>query len=132
MRRETAEATAKLRAAVFDRSNGWCECGCGEQISEATGEMDHFFGRAKVPQAISNCWALTRQCHAGKTSSRTSAKHWLECFVRHAVAHGYWPEVNRAADRLAVLAAKELMKHGLRRTAESIGRSADALERRTR
>lgn len=102
-----SESTAAIRSQVMVRAAGRCECGCGRALDE-TAQMDHAFGRAKAPQSIENCWALTLRCHADKTSNRPSAHHWLEKFIRHA--RGLGPDYDgvavRAENKIAVLRAK--------------------------
>ena len=92
-------ATARLRAQVFLRAEDACES-CGRFIDFASGRLDHFFGRAKVAQSPSNCWALCVDCDARKTVSDPSSAFWLERFILHAIRHGFSSEQLRAEDRL--------------------------------
>lgn len=98
-----------IRSAVLARAAGVCECGCGDPLVlsfDGVAELDHFFGRARVPEAVSNCWALRRNCHGEKTDNRPSAASWLQKFIAHANRHGYENEAGRAWTRLAVLRQK--------------------------
>ncbi len=99
-------ATKRLRAAVFKRADGACECGCGAFITEESGRLDHFFGRAKAPESMSTCWAICLGCDQAKTLNYPSARYWLERFVDHAQRHGYSAEVERAFAKIDVLRAK--------------------------
>ena len=92
-------ATARLRAHVFLRAEDKCES-CGRYIDFASGRMDHFFGRAKAAQSLSNCWALCVDCDSRKTVNAPSAEWWLGQFILHAIRHGYTSEQLRAESRL--------------------------------
>jgi hypothetical protein len=98
--------TKKLRALVFARAADSCECGCRRYIGNDQGRLDHFFGRAKVAQALSNCWALSIDCDIRKTLNEPSGAYWLERFIVHAERHGYVLESERARAKLQVLQAK--------------------------
>lgn len=98
-------ATKKLRALVFARAKGRCECNCGRALGES-GHLDHMFGRARVPEAFSNCWALALSCDAAKTNNYPSAAFWLRRFRAHCRKHGFGAELDRADARMAVLAQK--------------------------
>ncbi len=98
-------ATKRLRAAVFKRADNKCEA-CGCFIDEETGRLDHFFGRAKVPQAEANCWALCLECDTSKTVNQPSATYWLVAFLAHAVDHNFEAEAERAGAKLQTLQAK--------------------------
>ena len=104
MSRDPTE-TQRIRVAVFHRSNGWCECGCGDRLPFEW-EMDHFFGRAKVEQSKENCWALTGACHYSKTRNYPSGITWAKRFETHAKKHGYQLEEAMAATRAFTLHAK--------------------------
>jgi hypothetical protein len=67
---------------------------------------DHFFGRAKVPEALPNVWMLCLGCDADKTANRPSRIHWLQVFARHACIHGYVYEQRKALDTVEYLRAK--------------------------
>lgn len=97
-----------IRRAVFARAAGFCECGCGKAVTEETGHLDHFFGRAKAEEAVSNCWALTPEHDHARTVNEPSASYWLVRFVRHAAKHGYKSEEDRALTKLEALAVKKL------------------------
>ncbi len=99
-------ATGRIRAAVVERANGFCECGCGAPVSEEFGEMDHAFGRARVPQSVENCWFLAPRCHRQKTDNFPSAMWWVEDFRRHCQRHGYGEQEHRCEVRLEVIEAK--------------------------
>jgi 5-methylcytosine-specific restriction endonuclease McrA len=99
-RRSKADETHAIRLQAFSRSGGSCECGCGRTISFASGELDHFHGKGKVKQALSNVWALTRDCHVAKTNSKPDARWWLEAFIQHCGRHGYKAEAEKAKARL--------------------------------
>ena len=71
-----------------------------------SGHMDHVFGRAKVPQSISNCWALCLPCDTRKTLNQPSAYFWLKRFMVHAAKHGYDAEMQRAMGKMYALIAK--------------------------
>lgn len=91
-----AEETRVIREAVFARAEGKCEhCGWRESL-----QLDHFFGRGKVPQCIQNCIALCLRCHRDKTNNVPSAAFWLEEFIGHADSYGYSAEAARARNRL--------------------------------
>lgn len=98
-------ATKKLRTAVFRRASEACE-GCGRHITEETGHLDHFFGRAKAEESLENCWALCLACDDAKTVNRPSAAHWLERFITHADRYAYEAAAERAHAKLLVLVAK--------------------------
>ncbi len=82
--------TGAIRAEVFARSLGECECGCGQPIYWETFEMDHAFGRIRVEQSARNCWALTSAHHHLKTANNPSASCWVRKFLIHAIEHDYW------------------------------------------
>lgn len=98
--------TSSIRAAVMTRAGGRCES-C-QAFSQQPLTMDHFFGRAKVPQAASNCWALCWYCHRAKTDNHLGAVRWLDSFITHAARYGYSAEVTRAQAKLAVVEAKHV------------------------
>lgn len=102
--------TKRIRAAVFARAKGRCECGCRRWITSESGQLDHQFGRAKVPQAVSNCWALSIACHEAKTLNHPSAAAWLQRFAWHAGKHGYLAERELALAKLNVLQVKGLVR----------------------
>ena len=95
--------TASIRAAVFLRAGGRCEH-CGRHFGDLDpGELDHFFGRGKVPQTDRNTWALCRGSHREKTKNDPSASYWLVQFIAHAERHGFSAEAERARKRLDAL-----------------------------
>lgn len=101
--------TKRIREEVFARAKQRCECGCRRWITPESGHLDHFFGRAKVPQAVSNCWALHPDCDARKTLNQPSARDWLLRFAFHAGKHGYLAERELALAKLNVLQVKKLV-----------------------
>lgn len=101
-------ATKRLRAQVFLRAEDKCEA-CGRYIDEASGRLDHFFGRAKAAQAPSNCWALCVDCDTRKTVNAPSAAWWLGQFILHATRYGFTAEAERAGAKLQTLQAKRLV-----------------------
>lgn len=98
----------ELRAAVARRASGYCEASCGSWVGEAGegGHLDHFFGRAKVPEAVSNCWMLCPPCDEARTNNRPSARVWLLVFIAHCKQHGFTAEAKLARTKLSTLAAK--------------------------
>jgi hypothetical protein len=100
-----SRATKKLRAAVFARAKGLCECGCRRALGES-GHLDHFFGRAKAAESLRTCWALALICDDAKTHNRPSAAHWCDRFYVHAVNHGFHEEAERASTKIMALIAK--------------------------
>jgi len=102
--------TKRIRAAVFAREKNRCACGCERWITPETGRLDHFFGRAKVPEAVSNCWALSIDCDTRKTLNQPTAASWLQRFAFHAGKHGYLAERELALAKLNVLQAKGLVR----------------------
>lgn len=97
--------TKKIRAAVFARAKGKCECSCGRSLGES-GHLDHFFGRAKMVESERTTWALCLFCDHHKTINKPSASFWLRRFRVHAKKHGFTGELERAEAKLAVLACK--------------------------
>lgn len=111
----TTAAFKRLRADVFTRADGNCEGPCGGYISAETGHLDHFFGRAKAPETLENCWALCVTCDDNKTNNRPfrlgstiGAADWCDLFYEHALKHGYHEAAERAANKIRVLVAKGL------------------------
>lgn len=94
------EETAAIRAAVMERAAGKCEACFLSFGPLLTPELDHFFGRARVPQAVSNCWALCRVCHRNKTDGSPSPEEWCGRFISHCQRYGYAAEASRARTRL--------------------------------
>lgn len=89
-----------LRAAVFRRASGLCECGCQRYIDEESGRLDHYFGRAKVKESPETCWAISIPCDEDKTASRPNAEVWLQRFIAHCRRHGYAAEEELAKSKL--------------------------------
>jgi hypothetical protein len=83
-------ARRAVRQAVVTRAGGRCEA-CGTHVTAASGELDHFFGRARS-ESVETCWLLCPGavgCHRSKTDNQPSRRWWLERFRRHAVLHGF-------------------------------------------
>ncbi len=102
---------AKLRAAVKDRAECRCEA-CGRWLGDG-GEIDHFWGRAKVKESVENCWLLCgadtldwRPCHRQKTDNHPSAAYWVLVFQGHCNIYHYEAEQHRCEVRLEVLTQK--------------------------
>lgn len=90
--------TGRIYRAVEKRAGGRCECGCGTPFAsegENAPQMDHFWGRGKVPQTVENCWMLTARHHAEKGGPGRLA--WLGKFKTHADGHRYFAESAKAA-----------------------------------
>ena len=68
--------------------------------------MDHFFGRAKQPESVENCWFICLTCHDNKTNNRPDARTWLLAFMRFADHYGYREAVELAQIKLLALRAK--------------------------
>ena len=105
--------TGRIRAAVFEWANGWCEAGCCTRIDEESGQLDHFFGRAKVPEKVSNCLALCAECHVHKTCNHPDSEWWVRHFLLHAISFDYLDEAERALIRLRTIKAKAQLSAGL-------------------
>lgn len=101
-----SKKTSEIRSAAFARSRNFCECGCRRYITEESGRLDHFFGRAKAAQSIENCWALHLLCDVQKTHNQPKASLWLEKFIAHCQRYGYAKEEERALAKLQALVAK--------------------------
>ncbi len=102
-------ARKKLRALVFTRAKGRCECGCGRPLGE-NGHWDHFFGRGagRPPESERTTWALSFFCDTHRTINKPSAAFWLRRFRVHCQKHGFTGELELADARLAVLFQKGL------------------------
>ncbi len=94
-----------IRAAVFERADGACECGCNRPLLES-GHLDHFWGRAKAKESIESCWALCLVCDDNKTNNRPTAIAWCDRFYLHAIKHGYHQQAQLAATRVSWLEAR--------------------------
>ena len=97
--------TASIRAEVFARAGGRCEL-CRSRVAT---DMHHAFGRVKAKQAVSNCLALCRACHADLTDSRPDRGHWIALQVGHFLRHGYAVEALEMGRALHVLEAKKAL-----------------------
>lgn len=91
----------EVREDVFRRAENLCECGCGRGITEATGHLDHFWGRAKAPEDVTTCWALHPECDAKKTTNKPTRREWLEKWARHSWKYKHGAQVLAAYDRIA-------------------------------
>lgn len=101
-----------IRKAVFRRAQGVCEfCSRSLGADDERGHLDHFRGRAKVPESVENCVALCLQCDARKTANSPSAAYWVDKYERHCTLHGYAEEVAWAQTRLAVLRQKGMAEN---------------------
>lgn len=100
----------KIRAAICKRAAGNCEsCGAWVGLNGEDGHADHMFGRAKIPEATSNCWLLCVACDDSKTNNRPAAGYWLARFAVHATRYGYTAEAQLADTKLETLKAKGLV-----------------------
>ena len=97
----------KIRALVFARAKGRCECGCQRPITPETGRLDHFFGRSRA-ESVETCWGLSVQCDEAKTNNRPSSIVWCRRFFVHARRHGYAEEIERVTEKGLVLRQKGL------------------------
>ncbi len=114
-KRTKAKDTKSVRAIVFARAGGKCECGCGQALKAFDpGDLDHFWGRGKAPQSVENCWLLTRQCHRQKTDWYPCRQDWLLAFARHCDKHAYATEAMRAR-RMVHSIALQVMAEGVSR-----------------
>ncbi len=95
----------KIRASVFARAKGICECGCGRPLGES-GHLDHFFGRAKASESIETCWAIRLDCDERKTRNEPTGIYWCRRFYAHARKHGYRDQMERVETKGRVLIAK--------------------------
>lgn len=111
--KEKRQATADVRAAVLERANGLCECGCARPFVLRGPELDHFFGRARS-ESVESCWVLRSDCHHRKTNNVPNAAVWLEKFRAHCVHYNYWDEAKKAGRRLAYVEAKEKLGQRLK------------------
>ncbi len=104
---EHVASNSEIRAAVFVRANGACECGCGASLfGLGRGEWDHFFGKGKVASSVESTWAISAACHHRKTNNRPSAEYWLRLFSHHATKHNYVEAIARAGKRLFFVEAR--------------------------
>jgi hypothetical protein len=99
--------TKEIRAAVFVRAGGWCECKCGRRLTENS-QLDHAFGRSRAPESVATTWALRIECHDQKTQNRPSAAHWLKRFGEHCKRYGFTAELELARAKYLTLRAKGL------------------------
>lgn len=122
------EETRAIWEACWKRCGGQCECLCGGDVRRAEEDspfnhwphiatMDHFRGRARVRQAVENCWILRADCHREKTNERPDKATWLRRFIVHAERHGYgfWAEEARKVleGSVAVKADEKRRRSGL-------------------
>lgn len=109
-----------LKAALWVRSGGRCECGCGRRLTKWDAETDHFWGRAKAAQRPETCWLLAAEHHREKTENRPSRVHWIRKFLVHLEAHGFGRSESAEKCRNELAAEEELAK------AEQLSRRAIA------
>lgn len=104
--------TAGIRAAVVERAQGRCECGCGRRFGsgEGTPEWDHIAGRVRVKQSVSMTWMLRRDDHRERTLNRPSRNHWLTRFKAHAESFGYTAEAAWAQREIDYATAKAALR----------------------
>lgn len=93
--RASAE-TKRIRKAIWERSGGFCECGCGSELTFQTGEMDHIRGRIREAQKVSNCWFLIPPHHRQRTDNYPSAAAWWWRVAVWALKHQYGEEAEHA------------------------------------
>lgn len=125
--------TRALRWAVWQRSEGRCECGCKRRISWAGSfkfNMDHFLGRGqgRPSQSPENTWALSGDCDVAKTTNKPSRKHWLRVFLLHLEQHGFGSSETAKGIR-DELAAEELLAEAARASARAVTAAEDLAER---
>jgi 5-methylcytosine-specific restriction endonuclease McrA len=62
--REDAAGMARLRREAFERSQGVCECGCGQPVDWWSGHLHHVLSRAKGgSDELDNLLFITPDCH---------------------------------------------------------------------
>jgi RNA-directed DNA polymerase len=62
--REDAAGMWKLRHEAYERSNGKCECGCGERVDWYSGHLHHIVSRARGgSDEMDNLLFITPDCH---------------------------------------------------------------------
>lgn len=104
-RKVQAMSRREIRAQCMERADGHCEK-CGRAFTMASApQMDHFRGRAKVPESVENCWMLCFGCNREKTDNVPNARHWAEAFLQHAERHDYKHGAELARAQLARLDA---------------------------
>lgn len=120
-RKTKAERRREVYAAVDERSCGRCEflymgTESGPPFGDEPGiegyrclgdatEHDHFHGRARE-ESVESVWHLCPNCHRAKTRNEPARSYWLECFQKHARAHGYAAQVAKVEAALALEAAQ--------------------------
>lgn len=102
------EETRAIWEACRERSDGYCECGCGRWFQEEgpnKPEMDHQASR-REPQSVFNCWLLAQFCHDRRQKGEPDTRYWLDKYIRHCRKHvrhesdQYAAEARRAEARL--------------------------------
>lgn len=78
--REDAKGMARLRSEAYARSNGFCECGCGQRVGWIDGHLHHRISRAHGgSDVLDNVWFVTRPCHERIHGKPVwSPPNWLE------------------------------------------------------
>ena len=104
------DETAEIRAAILARAGGECEyCGAVATAHNPL-ELDHMFGRIRLPQSTQSCWMLCRLCHRAKTSGDPTAASWFWRFAGHCTKHDYFAEYNLAAKNAEWAIAKSALR----------------------
>lgn len=122
-----AWGTKALRAALWVRSEGRCECGCRRRIALYAGargggdraaHMDHYLGRARAPQTPETCWLIHPDCHGDKHAANPSRRYWHQRFLLHLEAHGFGASETAKGIR-DELAAEEQLQEAQRHAARA-------------
>jgi hypothetical protein len=103
-------ALKKIRYQAFVRSSNHCECGCGRWVTEESGHLDHFWGRARQ-ESIESCWFLHPECDLNKTLNKPDWASWGRRFLSRVnylaltttigKRELYLEQVKQAEDRIA-------------------------------
>ncbi|MEQ8822780.1 MAG: HNH endonuclease signature motif containing protein [Filomicrobium sp.] len=65
-----SEFSKKTKLAAWERSGGYCECGCNQKII-GTPEYDHIIeDMIDGGNDLENCRVMTKKCHRLKTEER--------------------------------------------------------------
>lgn len=124
------EETSAIWEGCWQRCGGKCECGCGQTLAprglsgftNSKPTLDHFFGKARVKQAVQNCWMLRWDCHLeGKTQNKDGARIWHEKFITHCERYSYAAEAERARKRLEGIISVRERETQLRASEEGRG-----------
>lgn len=101
--------TKAIRAEVMARADGTCEL-CAEAVPT---EMHHVFGKARVPQSVSNCMALCMWCHRSLTDNARGAVQSWGLVARVLKRLGYEAEAQRAWKQKEYCQGKAELSAGL-------------------